>query len=69
MSALEWINKVCPYCETEYGTYSDGDKYGEHECDGIRIESLEARIKELEAENKKLLNTIESMGTGMWRAD
>jgi len=55
MSALEWINKVCPHCETEYGTYSEGDKYGEHECDGIKIELLE--------ENKRL--KIFASGRGM----
>ena len=46
---MKWIEKICPYCETSYGTYSDEDKYGEHECTDIRIEILEARLAELES--------------------
>ena len=50
MSALVWKEKVCPYCETSFGTYSEDDgDYGEHDCEGVTIEHLKARIAELEA--------------------
>ena len=46
---MKWRTGVCPYCETEYGTYSeDENDYGEHECTDIRINALEEEIERLQ---------------------